>query len=116
MLVDYLGEDKVVDWIDNCPERDFCRADFSFPGNSWARITSRRSNDPRIDRRSVKSHKNPASTNSGRHGGLPLAVEAAVRSGQIDKAQRAIADLELRAESSGTFWALGAAGSFESAP
>jgi DNA-binding CsgD family transcriptional regulator len=38
---------------------------------------------------------------------LPLAVEAAVRSGQIEKAQRALADLELRSRTSGTPWALG---------
>jgi DNA-binding CsgD family transcriptional regulator len=38
---------------------------------------------------------------------LPLAVEAAVRSGQIEKAQSALADLESRAGPSGTPWALG---------
>ena len=38
---------------------------------------------------------------------LPLAVEAAVRSGQIEKAQHALADLESRALPSGTPWALG---------
>jgi DNA-binding CsgD family transcriptional regulator len=38
---------------------------------------------------------------------LPLAVEAAVRAGQIDKARRALADLEPRALASGTPWALG---------
>jgi DNA-binding CsgD family transcriptional regulator len=38
---------------------------------------------------------------------LPLAVEAAVRSGQTEKAQRALADLESRAEASGTPWAIG---------
>jgi DNA-binding CsgD family transcriptional regulator len=38
---------------------------------------------------------------------LPLAVEAAVRSGQIEKAQRALVDLESRAVPSGTPWALG---------
>jgi len=38
---------------------------------------------------------------------LPLAVEAAVRSGHVEKAQRALADLEVRVESSGTPWAQG---------
>ena len=38
---------------------------------------------------------------------LPFAVEAAVRSGQIEKAQRTLADLEERALASGTPWALG---------
>ena len=38
---------------------------------------------------------------------LPTAVEAAVRSGHIDKAERSLADLELRALASGTPWALG---------
>jgi DNA-binding CsgD family transcriptional regulator len=38
---------------------------------------------------------------------LPLAVEAAVRSGQIEKAHQALADLESRAVMSGTPWALG---------
>ena len=38
---------------------------------------------------------------------LPVAVEAAVRSGQVDKAQRALADLESRAGPSGTPLALG---------
>ena len=38
---------------------------------------------------------------------LPVAVEAAVRSGQIEKARDAFADLEARALSSGTSWALG---------
>ena len=38
---------------------------------------------------------------------LPLAVEAAVKSGQIDKARHAVADLESRAAASGTPWALG---------
>ena len=38
---------------------------------------------------------------------LPLAVEAAVRSGQLDKAERALSDLESRALASGTPWSLG---------
>ena len=38
---------------------------------------------------------------------LPLAVEAAVKSGHIDKARHALADLESRAEASRTPWALG---------
>jgi DNA-binding CsgD family transcriptional regulator len=38
---------------------------------------------------------------------LPLAVEAAVRSGHIEKAQHALADLQSRAGPSGTPWALG---------
>jgi DNA-binding CsgD family transcriptional regulator len=38
---------------------------------------------------------------------LPLAVEAAVRSVQRDKAERALADLESRATLSGTAWGLG---------
>jgi DNA-binding CsgD family transcriptional regulator len=38
---------------------------------------------------------------------LPFAVEAAVRSGHVEKAQYALAELESRAEPSGTPWALG---------
>lgn len=38
---------------------------------------------------------------------LPFAVEAAVKCGQIHKAERALADLESRAGPSGTPWALG---------
>lgn len=38
---------------------------------------------------------------------LTLAVEAAVRSDEIEKAQRALAELESRAAASGTPWALG---------
>ena len=38
---------------------------------------------------------------------LPLVVEAAVRTGQLEKAQRALADLESRAALSGTPWGLG---------
>jgi DNA-binding CsgD family transcriptional regulator len=38
---------------------------------------------------------------------LPTAVEAAVKSDQIEKARRFLADLESRAEASGTTWALG---------
>jgi DNA-binding CsgD family transcriptional regulator len=38
---------------------------------------------------------------------LPVAVEAAVKSGQPEKSQQALADLEARAVPSGTPWALG---------
>jgi DNA-binding CsgD family transcriptional regulator len=38
---------------------------------------------------------------------LPVAIEAAVRSGQVEKAQLIFEDLEVRALSSGTPWALG---------
>jgi len=38
---------------------------------------------------------------------LPVAIEAAVRSGQVEKAQLMLADLETRSLSSGTPWAMG---------
>ena len=57
--------------------------------------------------RAISTRRNQQTTIGFTTEALPLAVEAAVRAGQVDKARHALADLEPRALASGTPWALG---------